>query len=149
MLLSQFFAIFKVARVGLSWVAAGICYCQCSPNGSYRNGVCRALWTVATPFYLITMSWGMAILGNVMSRHVYQIHFSVSSPLQSWSKAVVCISTPRNDIPVTRVLPSFFINNIFGRNVFNTSFLITGTRSEMSVYWPVCSSELKQPWHHY
>ena len=55
MLLSQFFAIFKVARVGLSWVAAGICYCQCSPNGSYRNGVCRALWAVATPFYLITM----------------------------------------------------------------------------------------------
>ena len=48
-------AIFKVAHVGLSWVAAGICYCQCSPNGSYRNGVCRALWAVATPFYLITM----------------------------------------------------------------------------------------------
>ena len=49
-------AIFKFARVELSWLAAGICYCQCSPNGSYRNGVCRALWAVATPFYLITMS---------------------------------------------------------------------------------------------
>ena len=55
----NFHAIFKVARVGLSWVAAGICYCQCSPNGSYRNGVCRALWAVATPFYLITMVKGL------------------------------------------------------------------------------------------
>ena len=52
-------AIFKVARVGLSWVADSICYCQCSPNGSYRNGVCRALWAVATPFYLITMATTM------------------------------------------------------------------------------------------